>query len=121
VQAAGESAWLLQHLGQQFTGVLFSGDEGIDAAAETALKALRTSTIPLKLVVIARSETPPAAIADAKILRDTEGLASARYDARPGTFYLIRPDQHVCARWRQLEPLDVEHALKRALCVQGTA
>jgi 3-(3-hydroxy-phenyl)propionate hydroxylase len=121
VQAAGESAWLLQHLGQQFTGVLFSGDEGIDAAAETALKALRTSTIPLKLVVIARSETPPAAIADAKILRDTEGLASARYDARPGTFYLIRPDQHVCARWRQLEPLAVEHALKRALCVQGTA
>ena len=121
VHAAGESAWLLQHLGQQFTGVLFCGDQGIDAATETALKALRTSTIPLKLVVIARSETPPAAIADAKILRDTEGLASARYDARPGTFYLIRPDQHVCARWRQLEPLAVEHALKRALCVQGTA
>ncbi|MFM0695401.1 FAD-dependent oxidoreductase [Paraburkholderia graminis] len=121
VQAAGESAWLLQHLGQQFTGVLFCGDQGIDAATETALKALRTSTIPLKLVVIARSETPLAAIADAKILRDTEGLASARYDARPGTFYLIRPDQHVCARWRQLEPLAVEHALKRALCVQGTA
>jgi len=121
VHAAGESTWLLQHLGQQFTGVLFCGDEGIDAAAETALKALHTSTIPLKLVVIARSETPPAAIADATILRDAEGLASARYDARPGTFYLIRPDQHVCARWRQLEPLDVEHALKRALCVQGTA
>jgi len=27
----------------------------------------------------------------------------------------------VCARWRQLEPLAVEHALKRALCVEGTA
>jgi 3-(3-hydroxy-phenyl)propionate hydroxylase len=121
VQAAGEPAWLLRHLGQQFTGVLFCGDKGIDAATEAALNALRTSAIPLKLVVIARGDTEPPAIADVTILRDAEGLAGARYDAQPGTFYLIRPDQHVCARWRQLEPLAVEHALKRALCVEGTA
>ena len=28
-------------------------------------------------------------------------LSARRYDARPGTTYLIRPDQHVCARWRR--------------------
>ncbi|MBW9107174.1 FAD-dependent oxidoreductase [Paraburkholderia phenoliruptrix] len=121
VQAHGEPAWLLQHLGQQFTGVLFCDDEGPDAAAATALNVLRTSAIPLKLVVVTRGETQPAGIANATLLRDAEGLASARYDAKPGTFYLIRPDQHVCARWRQLEPLKVEQALKRALCVEGTA
>uniref|UniRef100_E1TIJ7 Monooxygenase FAD-binding protein n=1 Tax=Burkholderia sp. (strain CCGE1003) TaxID=640512 RepID=E1TIJ7_BURSG len=121
VQAHGEPAWLLQHLGQQFTGVLFCDDEGPDAATATALNVLRTSAIPLKLVVVTRGETQPAGIADATLLRDADGLASARYDAKPGTFYLIRPDQHVCARWRQLEPLKVEQALKRALCVEGTA
>ena len=121
VQAHGEPAWLLQHLGQQFTGVLFCDDEGPDAATATALNALRTSAIPLMLVVVTRGETQPAGIADATLLRDAEDLASARYDAKPGTFYLIRPDQHVCARWRQLEPLKVEQALKRALCVEGTA
>ena len=31
---------------------------------------------------------------------DTEGLLAARYDGQPGTAYLFRPDQHVCARWR---------------------
>jgi len=121
VQAHGEPAWLLQHLGQQFTGVLFCDDEGPDAETATALNVLRTSAIPLKLVVVTRGETQPAGIADATLLRDADGLASARYDAKPGTFYLIRPDQHVCARWRQLEPLKVEQALKRALCVEGTA
>ena len=43
-----------------------------------------------------------------------EGLAARRYDARPGTAYLIRPDQHVAARWRTLEPARVRAALDRA-------
>ena len=30
-----------------------------------------------------------------------DDLAAQRYDAQPGTVYLLRPDQHVCARWRQ--------------------
>jgi len=55
------------------------------------------------------------------VLEDVEGLAAARYDATPGTFYLIRPDQHVCARWRTLDAARVDAALKRALCVEGVA
>ncbi|MEC5404157.1 FAD-dependent oxidoreductase [Paraburkholderia sp. MPAMCS5] len=125
VQAAGESTWLLRHLGQQFTGVLFCGEQGIDAATEAALKALRTSAIPLKLVVISRNELQNTgqseALVGVTVLRDAQGLASARYDTKPGTFYLIRPDQHVCARWRRVDPSAVEHALKRALCVEGSA
>ncbi|CAB3732923.1 FAD-dependent oxidoreductase [Paraburkholderia rhynchosiae] len=121
VQAAHESTWLLQYLGQQFTGVLFCGEQGIDAATKAAFNALRTSAIPLKLVVITRGEAKAEAYSGVSVLHDAEGLASARYDAKPGTFYLIRPDQHVCARWRRLDTLAVGHALKRALCVEGTA
>ncbi|MFM0181353.1 FAD-dependent oxidoreductase [Paraburkholderia aspalathi] len=123
VHVAGQPAWLLQQLGQQFTGVLFCGSEGIDQATQAALDALRSGPIPLKLVVVvvASSDAQVAAASDAKVVHDVDGLAAARYDGKPGTFYLIRPDQHVCARRRQLDASFVEGALKRALCVEGTA
>ena len=47
-------------------------------------------------------------------LADREGLGFARYDARPGTTYLIRPDQHVAARWRQPDGNALAAALARA-------
>ena len=49
-----------------------------------------------------------------QVVEDAEGLLARRYDARPGTFYLLRPDGHVCARWRRLEPELVRTALARA-------
>ena len=44
-----------------------------------------------------------------------EKRAWARYDARPGTVYLIRPDQHVCYRARTFEREAVLRAHARAL------
>ena len=48
-------------------------------------------------------------------LTDQEGLLTARLDARPCTVYLLRPDQHVCARWRTWDAPAVLAALARAL------
>ena len=48
------------------------------------------------------------------LVRDRHGLAASRYDARPGTCYLIRPDQHVAARWRRWDAAAVREALARA-------
>jgi len=121
VHAAGQPAWLLQQLGQQFTGVLFCGSQAIDQATQAALDALCSGPIPLKFVVVTSGDAQVAAASGAKVVHDIDGLAAARYDAKPGTFYLIRPDQHVCARWRQLDVSFVKGALKRALCVEGTA
>ncbi len=43
-----------------------------------------------------------------------EGLLSERYDGRPGTTWLFRPDQHVAARWRRFDPARIEAAAARA-------
>jgi 3-(3-hydroxy-phenyl)propionate hydroxylase len=45
---------------------------------------------------------------------DCSGLAGKRYDAQPGTTYLIRPDRYVAARWRQVDSSTVRAALARA-------
>jgi len=47
--------------------------------------------------------------------QDTEGLVMQRYDGKPGTVYLIRPDQHVAARWRAYDEAKLRAAVSRAL------
>ena len=50
-------------------------------------------------------------------LQDTAGVLTQRYDARPGTVYLIRPDQHVAARWRSFDAAQAAAALRRCLAM----
>ena len=45
---------------------------------------------------------------------DHQALAAQRLDALPRTVYLVRPDQHVCARWRTPTEAPVHSALARA-------
>jgi 3-(3-hydroxy-phenyl)propionate hydroxylase len=46
---------------------------------------------------------------------DREGLFTRRLDAMPGSTYLVRPDQHLCARWRTFDAGAVASARQRAL------
>jgi 3-(3-hydroxy-phenyl)propionate hydroxylase len=48
-------------------------------------------------------------------LIDRGGLLAQRFDATPGAAYLLRPDQHLCARWRRLDREKLEAARDRAL------
>ncbi len=48
-------------------------------------------------------------------LQDYMGLLAKRFDATPGATYLIRPDQHLCARWRAFDAEKIAAAYARAL------
>ncbi|HEX7435313.1 MAG TPA: FAD-dependent monooxygenase, partial [Caldimonas sp.] len=91
----GRATWLLHELGADFTLLVFG-----EAPSWSG-------TLPLKVTSIA-----PTAF------EDRDGLAKQRYDAMPGATYLLRPDLHVCARWREPTEAGVRAALARARGLQ---
>jgi len=103
VQSAdGTPGWLLQRLGDGFA-VLVAGS--LDAAQRGDLRRASEGLVPLQVLCVGEGGD----------VRDSEGQVAQRYDLQPGTVVLLRPDQHVCARWRHFDPHAVRAALERAL------
>jgi 3-(3-hydroxy-phenyl)propionate hydroxylase len=79
----------------------------------TRLLSHPTATTPrIEPIVIAAR---PGSSGAAKVLHDAKGRFAQRYDARDGSAYLVRPDQHVAARWRSVDAAKVRAALARAV------
>lgn len=91
--ASGEPQWLLRALAPEFTLIVF----GESRDWMTGLPNVAVLRIGIDLL-------------------DQQGLVAQRLDATPGTAYLVRPDQHVCARWRHPSEAGVRAALARAIC-----
>jgi 3-(3-hydroxy-phenyl)propionate hydroxylase len=106
-RADGRPGWLLEHLGGAFT-VLHFGSENEGPADLRGLGNLRPE---LHLVHV---NGQPGATAAGEILGDPEGLARTRYGGAPGVTYLVRPDQHVAARFARFDPDAIGRALARA-------
>ena len=105
--ATGDSGWLLQHLGQGFDVVVYG--ESVPADFMGA-RVNRLLVVPQRKV--------PRAQAGVVVLHDASGVFAQRYDAEPGSAWLLRPDQHLCARWRHASAADVAAAQGRA-CARG--
>jgi 3-(3-hydroxy-phenyl)propionate hydroxylase len=102
VRLDGREGWLLRQI-DAFTLLVF-GPGGLTPQDLAGLP------VPVRLLRV-----QPAGQAGAGELEDVQGLVARRLDARPGTAYLLRPDQHVAARWRRVDAAAVRSALHRAL------
>lgn len=109
------SRWLLDELGKGFSGLYFTHG-GVPPAVAQELGELAAAPIPIETrVVTAAAGGPGAALPPGvALLEDPHGLLARQFDARPGTFYLIRPDCYVVARWREFSAPRVRQALARA-------
>ena len=96
--------WLLAYIGGGFTLLGFG-----DAVGPSGVAALSRDRIACKVVQVGGKPTTGAIT-----IEDAQRLAVRRYDASPGTVYLFRPDQHVCARWREFDLPRVRAAIARA-------
>lgn len=86
----GRSGHLLENLGGEFT--LLHMKNGMIPQVPAGIKVMGIGTD----------------------LIDKSGLLTGRLDATPGAAFLVRPDQHLCARWRRLDLHKVEAAYDRA-------
>jgi 3-(3-hydroxy-phenyl)propionate hydroxylase len=111
VQVEGQDAWLLDQVGKGFQALYFvdAAPVGKDLAA---LQALQQGAVSVEALIVARQALD---VPGFQVLVDHQGWMAKRYDAQAGTAYLLRPDQHVVGRWRQLDIAKVQAALARAI------
>jgi 3-(3-hydroxy-phenyl)propionate hydroxylase len=89
--ATGRETWLLDELGDGFTALYVPGASRPNVPEGIMLKVIGEDLI------------------------DTEGLFAARHDAQPGSTYLFRPDQYLCARFRTFDADRLAAARTRAV------
>jgi 3-(3-hydroxy-phenyl)propionate hydroxylase len=105
--------FLLDHLGGGFDLVYVATHQGIPQDLLRAVDQAKKNGIPLKLLAITQ-ETADVVGAD-KTLFDPQKRFQLRYAVSAGGAYLFRPDQHVCARWLQLDAARLLSSLQLAL------
>lgn len=124
IRLGEQNAWLLNQFGNGFV-LLLDGriDDGHATAPLRELSELLDRHTDLRLVVVGPAPDEFGTLPRTTVIDDTEGLVTQRYGLKAGGGYLIRPDQHVTARWHTVTAHQIEDALDRALGVYlaGTA
>ena len=111
IAVQGRNGWLLDQVGNRFQLLVYADDAStVDRAL---LAGLRDAPIPVEAIVVSPR---PADLPGVRVLQDLKGLVARRYDARDGSAFLLRPDQHLAARWRGVDAAKVRQAVARATC-----
>jgi 3-(3-hydroxy-phenyl)propionate hydroxylase len=113
--------FLLDHLGGGFDLLWFGAADALPVDVRGTVTQWRAKGLPLKVTCItqgaANAGLQPSQ-ADAPWLQtvcDAQGRVYSRYGVTaPGAAYLLRPDQHICARWLHLDAQRLDAALVQA-------
>ncbi|OQW56583.1 MAG: hypothetical protein A4S14_10060 [Proteobacteria bacterium SG_bin9] len=96
----GSEAYLTAQLRDGFNLLIYDADERMRGAVASWTAA---AGLPVHALFVSS--------ADDADLRDVAGQFAETYDAAPHAVFLVRPDGHVCARWRSFDAGAVENAI----------
>jgi 3-(3-hydroxy-phenyl)propionate hydroxylase len=107
----GPDEHLLDHLDHRFALLLATEAAAMPDELIAVIGEVRDQGLPLQVIAVGASE--PVGGAD-QSLPDADGHLRERYGLQDGGAYLLRPDQHVCARWLHLDAPRLRAALINA-------
>ena len=99
----------------RFTALYFAEDGAVPADLLDLERTMVSRGVPFKVVPLARHLGNTDDGGSALHGRDHTGRLFPMYGAVPGTLYLVRPDGHVLARWRQVAAAEVAATIDHAL------
>jgi len=109
-----EDDYLFDHLGACFYLLYFTDSDCIPSDVIEQATAIRSSGVPLQIIAIAQNAQAIITGAD-QLIDDTTGRIAAKYGIPRNGAYLVRPDQHICARWLQVSAAQLQSAIDTAL------
>ncbi len=111
----GKKQSLLQLLGGRFVGICYQTAEAQPPAREV-LAEMQSHCPALSVLTVTDKE--PNRDPTQTVWADMEGFFVDRYGARPGSFFLVRPDQHLAACWPVLSVEAVTAAISRSMALE---
>jgi 3-(3-hydroxy-phenyl)propionate hydroxylase len=107
--------FLLDHLGGGFDLFYFTDAADMPESIQHVIADVRKRGVPLKVTAIGATQSVKGADST---LADANGQIRLRYglaSSPAGSAYLLRPDQHVCARWLTLDAKRLQAAFIAAI------
>ncbi|MFM8548072.1 MAG: FAD-dependent monooxygenase [Betaproteobacteria bacterium] len=111
--SAADKRWLFDAFAPGFQVIVFDAEAAHLEAISADVTTLRAREVPIRIISVNRDDRrhPGADVC----LCDPLGRVHAGWAAAPGTVYVLRPDEHVAARWHAGSGPGVLAAVQRAL------
>jgi len=108
----GDRGCLLDYLGIDFSGLYFTESNAIGSLITELSGELNVGEEAFALIIIARVSF---SLENTTVLHDKDGELFSAYDAKDSSFYLVRPDRHISARWKNINIDEVKQAFTQIL------